>query len=121
MAMPCMLDTSNLAVEDREGVYSAARACLLELEGQVATYSPVFGNEFSQTVGESLSNAERANDAASKMLKEIGAYKGKGESDNGLVMTAHGRWQVVRGLAKPVIRWVVVVFPLVPVTPIKPM
>ena len=35
--MPCMLDTSNLAVEDREGVYSAARACLLELEGQVAT------------------------------------------------------------------------------------
>ena len=34
MAMPSMLDTSNLAVEDREGVYSAARACLLESEGQ---------------------------------------------------------------------------------------
>jgi hypothetical protein len=79
--MPCMLDTSNLAVEDREGVYSAARACLLELEGQVATYSPVFGNEFSQTVGESLSNAERANDAASETLKEIGASKGKGEAE----------------------------------------
>ena len=31
------------------------------------------------------------------------------ENDNGLVMTAHGRWQVVQGLAKPVIRWVVVV------------
>ena len=53
--MPCMLDTSNLAVEDREGVYSAARACLLELEGQGARYSPVFGNEFRQTVGELLS------------------------------------------------------------------
>jgi hypothetical protein len=26
------------------------------------------------------------------------------ESDNGLVLTPHGRWQVVQGLAKPVIR-----------------
>ena len=43
--------------------------------------SPVFGNEFSQTVGESLSNAERANDAASETLKEIGASKGKGEAE----------------------------------------
>jgi len=181
MAMPSMLDTSNVAVEDREGVYSAARACLLELEGQGAKYSPVFGNEFRQTVGELLASAERANDAASEMLKEIGAPKGKGEaegtlvgliqwvlggsggsqdtqeveelrktvqhltaslgsltevfslaiprgeevdgvrkvvmggrgsnepemveSDNGLVLTPHGRWQVVQGLAKPVIRY----------------
>merc|ERR1719318_2456497 len=76
MAMPSMLDTSNVAVEDRESVYSAARACLLELEGQGAKYSPVFGNEFRQTVGELLASAERANDAASEMLKEIGAPKG---------------------------------------------
>ena len=48
MAMPSMLDTSNLAVEDREGVYTTV---LLELEGQGARYSPVFGNEFRQTVG----------------------------------------------------------------------
>jgi sphingomyelin phosphodiesterase 4 len=27
------------------------------------------------------------------------------ESDNGLVLTPHGRWQVVQGLAKPVIRY----------------
>jgi hypothetical protein len=26
------------------------------------------------------------------------------ESDNGLVLTPHGRWKVVHGLAKPVIR-----------------
>lgn len=180
LAMPSMLDTSTLAVEDREVVYSAARACVLELEGQGARYSPVFGNEFRQLVGELLASAERANDAASEMLKEIGASKGKGEvewtlvgmvqwllgasggsqdtqeveelrktvqhltaslgsltevfslavprgeevdgvrkvlmggrgnnepemmeSDNGLVLTPHGRWQVVQGLAKPVIR-----------------
>jgi hypothetical protein len=30
------------------------------------------------------------------------------ESNNGLVLTHHGRWQVVQGLAKPVIRWVLV-------------
>ena len=169
---------------DREGIYSAARACVLELEGQGVKYNPVFGNEFRQVVGELLASAERANEAASDMLKEIGATKGKmdsegtlvglvqwmlggvggsqdtqeveelrktvqhlnaslasltevfslavpkgdgvdgvrkvvtggrgknqpemEESDNGLVLTPHGRWQVVQGLAKPVIRWVVV-------------
>jgi len=178
-SMPSMLDSSNLAGEDREGVYSAARACLLELEGQGAKYSPVFGNEFRQMVGELLASAERAKEAASEMLKEIGATKDKDEgegvlvgliqwiigtggssqdtqeveelrktvqhltaslgsltevfslalprgedgvrkvmkssrganepemveSDNGLVLTPHGRWQIVQGLAKPVIRY----------------
>ena len=28
--------------------------------------------------------------------------------ESGLVLTPHGRWQVVQGLAKPVIRWVVI-------------
>jgi len=181
LGMPSMLDTSNLVVEDREGIYSAARACVLELEGQGVKYNPVFGNEFRQVVGELLASAERANEAASDMLKEIGATKGKvdsegtlvglvqwmlggvggsqdtqeveelrktvqhlnaslasltevfslavpkgdgvdgvrkvvtggrgknqpemEESDNGLVLTPHGRWQVVQGLAKPVIRY----------------
>merc|ERR1719154_64941 len=173
-----MLDTSNLVVEDREGVYSAAKACVLELEGQGVKYNPVFGNEFRQVVGELLASAERANEAASDMLKEIGASKGKvesegtlvglvqwmlgggvgsqdtqeveelrktvqhltaslasltevfslavpktngvdgvrkvvrgnnqpemEESENGLVLTPHGRWQVVQGLAKPIIRY----------------
>lgn len=31
------------------------------------------------------------------------------ESGNGLVLTPHGRWQVVQGLTRPVIRWVVMV------------
>jgi hypothetical protein len=82
---PSMPDTSNLAVEDREGVYSAARACLLKLEQPGARYSPVFGNEFRQTVGELLASAERANDAASEMLKENGASKGKEEALVGLI------------------------------------
>jgi len=180
-SLPSLLDSSNLVGEDREGVYNAARACLLELEGQGAKYSPVFGNEFRQLVGELLGSAERAKEAASEMLKEIGVTKNKDEevgmlvgiiqwmmggsggsqdtqeveelrktvqhltaslgsltevfslalprgeevdgvrkvgrsargtnepemveSDNGLVLTPHGRWQVVQGLAKPVIRY----------------
>jgi len=177
--MPSLLDSAS--IDEREGVASAARACLLELEGQGAKYSPVFGNEFRQLVGELLANAERANDAASEMLKELDSVKGKVESEgtlvgiiqwllgntrgeqdsqevdelkktvqhltaslgsltevfslaiprsdqidggrrpqvgnrsinepemveteNGLVLTPHGRWQVVQGLAKPVIRY----------------
>ena len=31
------------------------------------------------------------------------------ERNNGLVLTPHVRWQVVQGLTKPVIRWVVMV------------
>ena len=176
--MPSLLDSAS--IDEREGVASAARACLSELEGQGAKYSPVFGNEFRQLVGELLANAERANDAASEMLKELDSAKGKVESEgtlvgivqwllgntrgeqdsqevdelkktvqhltsslgsltevfslaiprsdqidggrrphvgnrsinepemveteNGLVLTPHGRWQVVQGLAKPIIR-----------------
>ena len=36
-------------------------------------------------MGELLASAERANDAASEMLKEIGASKGKGEAEGTLV------------------------------------
>ena len=63
-------------------MFSRARACLLKLDGQGARYSPVFGNEFRQTVGESLASTEMANDASSEMM---GASKGKGEAEGTLV------------------------------------
>merc|ERR1719431_641368 len=84
-SLPSLLDSSNLVGEDREGVYNAARSCILELEGQGAKYSPVFGNEFRQVVGELLGSAERANEAASEMLKEIGVTKNKDEEVGMLV------------------------------------
>lgn len=181
VTMPSFLDQSTVLSEDREGIFSLAKACLLELEGQGTRYSPIFGNEFRQQVAELLATAERAKLAASDMLKEMGASKTNVkseftlvgfiqwlfggtntnqdtqeteelkktvqhlsasldnmtdifglalprvdeldnsrtvftfskvtngpemmETDNGLVLTPHGRWQVVQGIAKPNVRY----------------
>lgn len=181
--MPSLLDNDTMTVDhDRELVLSAARQCLMELEGHSNKYSPVFGNEFRQTVVELLGVAERAKEAMGDMLQEMGDRKGKEdgmgtmtswlswifgsvgdnednmekeemkksvthlnsamsslgevfsvspavspgksgdgcsrrqgaggphspdmvETDNGLVLTPHGRWQVVQGLVRPVVRY----------------
>ena len=181
--MPSLLDNDTMTVDhDREMVLSAARQCLMELEGHSNKYSPVFGNEFRQTVVELLGVADRAKEALGDMLTEMGDRKvteegmgtvtswlswifgsvgdnednvekeemkksmthlnsamtslgevfsvspavspgksGDGcsrrqgvgsphspemvETDNGLVLTPHGRWQVVQGLVRPVVRY----------------
>ena len=181
--MPSLLEGGgSLVVEqDRELVASAARQCLLELEGHSVKYWPVFGNEFRQTVVELLAVSEKAKTAAEEMLKELGESSGgrkeegmlskilgwlaaSGDSEDsqeteelrktvhhltasmaglqeifsvaasapdrgggggrrvtagpgspgqpemvetaqGLVLTPHGRWQVVQGLARPVPRY----------------
>jgi len=188
--MPSLLDSDGMTMDqDRELVNSAAKQCLLELEGHSVKYSPIFGNEFRQTVVELLGVAERAKDAAGDTLQEIGDSRSKdagsgtisswitwllgagdegddsqevedlkktvqhlgssvtgfGEvfsvspinveggvggsggtgacqrrqggspsvhntpemvkTENGFVLTPHGRWQVLQGLAKPVIKY----------------
>jgi len=187
--MPSLLDSDGMTLDqDRELVNSAAKQCLLELEGHSVKYAPVFGNEFRQTVVELLGVAERAKDAAGDTLQEIGDSRSKdsgagtisswitwllgsgdegddsqevddlkktvqhlgssvtglGEvfsvapanagvvvggqggvgacqrrqggspspntpemvkTENGFVLTPHGRWQVLQGLAKPVIKY----------------
>ena len=183
LGMPSLLEGGSLVLEqDREIVTSAARQCLLELEGHSVKYWPVFGNEFRQTVVELLAVSEKAKTAAEDMLKELGessggrkeegmlsqilgwlAASGEGpdsqetedlrktvhhltasmaalqeifsvaasapdragagglrrltggpgspgqpemvETAQGLVLTPHGRWQVVQGLARPVPRY----------------
>ena len=45
--MPTLLETdTNVVDTDMELVTSAARQCLMELEGHNTKYSPIFGNEF---------------------------------------------------------------------------
>ena len=45
--MPTLLDTdTNVLDTDMEMIHSAARQCLMELEGLSTKYSPIFGNEF---------------------------------------------------------------------------
>ena len=49
--MPSLLDGDSLSLDyDRELVLSAAKQCQVELEGHSSKCSPVFGNEFRQTV-----------------------------------------------------------------------
>ena len=181
--MPSLLDGDSLSLDyDRELVLSAAKQCQVELEGHSSKCSPVFGNEFRQTVVELLGAAERAKEAAEEMLREAGEAKteaagglvtwiqwlmtsmetsetsgereelrrtlqhlnasmtglgqvfsvaaaspaspGPGgelrslrspggqpsspemvDTDRGRVLTPHGRWQVVNGLARPVIKY----------------
>ena len=164
---------------DKEVVISAAKQCLVELEGHNSKYSPMFGNEFRQTLVELLGTAERAREAAEEMLRETGEVKSEArglaswvewmlssmetsnpsgereelrrtvqhltqslaglgvvfsveapaaspglrgdtrsprsprspgspemvDTDQGRVLTPHGRWQVVNGLARPVVRY----------------
>merc|ERR1719219_65469 len=182
LGMPSLLEGAGslVAEQDREVVTSAARQCLLELEGHSVKYWPVFGNEFRQTVVELLAVSDKAKTAAEEMLKELGECSGgrkeegmlskilgwlaaSGDSEDsqeteelrktvhhltasmaglqeifsvaasapdrggggrrvtagpgspgqpemvetaqGLVLTPHGRWQVVQGLARPVPRY----------------
>ena len=55
-----------------------------------------------------LRNVTRGEDGVRKVMKSSrGANEPEMvESDNGLVLTPHGRWQIVQGLAKPVIRYI---------------
>merc|ERR1719210_1191526 len=83
--MPSLLDNDTMTVDhDREMVLSAARQCLMELEGHSNKYSPVFGNEFRQTVVELLAVSERARGAAEETLKELGESIG-GRKNEGMV------------------------------------
>merc|ERR1740123_1685922 len=59
--MPSLLDGDSLSLDyDRELVLSAAKQCQVELEGHSSKCSPVFGNEFRQTVVELLGEAGEA-------------------------------------------------------------
>ena len=94
--MPSLLESGSLVVEqDRELVASAARQCLLELEGHSFKYGPVFGNEFRQTVVELLAVSDKAKTAAEEMLKELGESSG-GRKEEGMLSKILG-WLAASG------------------------